>query len=85
MDQQSIVLYMQLKSISAIAIHKYLVDTCDFNAMAHFMIILYYICVRHSSDSDDSHLINEQIEAHDEINEAITAVLAEHPFLLSET
>jgi hypothetical protein len=41
---------------------------------------LHCTCVKHSSGPDDPPPADEQIEAHDEINEAITAFFAEQPF-----
>jgi hypothetical protein len=41
MDQQSIMLYLRLKSMSAVAIHKILVDTLGFDAITCSMVTLY--------------------------------------------
>jgi hypothetical protein len=65
--------------MSAAAIHKDLVDALGSNAMAYSTVTLYLHKTQFQAP-DDPLPADEQIEARYEINEAITAVLAEQLF-----
>jgi hypothetical protein len=65
--------------MSAVVMHKDLINTLGSDAIAYSAVTLY-LCAARSQIPDDPHLVDEQIEVCNEINEAITTFLAEPPF-----
>jgi hypothetical protein len=65
--------------MSSVAIYNNIVDTLGIEAMAYSPIISSLRVAKFPA-ADDCPPADEQINAYDEINMAITTILAEYPF-----